>query len=119
ILLQRVVLLAFYEWIVRAIEDEDLRFDGSWRGRWGIETKRCVKARNGGEVSARTRHVQHDRAAEAVTNGADPLGIDRGLLGELATRCVKARLHHRRVLHHRTRERAGVFRVVSGLGVTV
>src|SRR6266702_2275223 len=38
ILLERVVLLTFYEWIVRAIQDEDLRFDGSRRGRWGIET---------------------------------------------------------------------------------
>jgi len=59
------------------------------------------------------------RAAEAVTDGADALGIDRGLLGELVPRGVEALLHRLRVLHHRTRERTGVLRVVGGLGVAV
>src|SRR5712672_4641937 len=62
ILLERIVLLALHEGIVRAVQDEDLRFNGSGRRRWGVETKRCVKADNGGEVSAGTRHVQYDRA---------------------------------------------------------
>ena len=46
ILLERVVLLTLYEGIVRAVQDEDLRFDGSRRWRRGIESKRRVKARN-------------------------------------------------------------------------
>src|SRR5215469_13302678 len=78
-----------------------------------------MKARNGGEVSAGPRHVQHDGSTEAITYGADPLGIDRGLLGELTPRGVKARLHHLRVLHYRSRKRAGVLRVIGGLGVAV
>ena len=54
-------------------------------------------------AGAGARHVQHYRAAEAVTNGADPLGIDRGLLDKLVPRCVEARLHHRRILHQSRR----------------
>ena len=44
ILLERIVLFTLLEGIVRAVQDQDLRFDGSRRRRWGIETKRCVKA---------------------------------------------------------------------------
>jgi len=41
------------------------------------------------------------------------------LLGEKVPRGVEARLHHRRVLHHRARECAGVLRIVGGLGIAV
>ena len=52
ILLERIVLLPLHEGIVSAVQDEDLRFDGSRRRRRGIETKRCMKARDGGKVGA-------------------------------------------------------------------
>ena len=52
ILLERIVLLALHERIVRAVQDEDLGLDGSRRRRRGIETKRCMKARNGSDTAA-------------------------------------------------------------------
>ena len=90
ILLECVVLFALHEGIVRTIQDEDLRLDGSRCRCWGIETKRGVKTGNGAQVGTSARHVQHDRATEAVTNGTDALGINRDLLGELVPRGVKA-----------------------------
>ena len=117
VLLQRLVLLLLHEGIVGAVQDQDLRLDGAGRRRRRVEAERGVEAGNGLEVVAGARHVEHDRAAEAVTDRAELLGIDRGLLGELCLRGLEARLHHLGVLHHATRERAGVLRVVGGLGV--
>jgi len=48
-----------------------------------------VEAGDSFEIVAGARHVQHHRAAEAVTDGADLLRIDRGLLGELACAALK------------------------------
>src|ERR1700748_2527255 len=39
ILLERVVLLALYEGVVRAVQDEDFRFHGSRRRGGGVETQ--------------------------------------------------------------------------------
>src|SRR5579883_1086311 len=119
ILLERIVLLLLHEGIVRTVQDEDLGLDGSRSRSRGVEAERGVETGNGFEVVAGARHVQYDRAAEAVADGAEALRIDRVLFGELGLCRLEARFHRLRVLHDRARESARVLRVVGGLGIAV
>ena len=54
--------------------------------RGGVEAERGVETCDCGEVGAAARHVQHDRSAEAVANGADASRVNRRMASELGSR---------------------------------
>ena len=71
------------------------------------------------EVLALARHLEHDRAAEAVADGGDVLAVHGRVLLEHVLRGVEALLGERQVLAHLAGELAGLVRVMRLMAVAV
>jgi hypothetical protein len=110
---ERLDLLGRHEGIGAAGQDQNARGQLTrLGGRLGRE--QAMERRDRVEVRARPRHVEHDRATEAVTDGADLFGVDVRILRQNLARRAEPGLHDGRIGHHLLHQLLGF---LGGLGV--